>query len=319
MQTTQPDPTMRRRHPLARAPRTRAVLAATCLLIVVGAPLASARTGDDLREGVRNGTTAKETQIIGSLRSSLARTGGYVTRQSNLSTDGGGAIYGCRSKAGGSAAKPTPQNPCVRANNLSTGFAFEFNAANGEIAGLITAGPGGDSKRPFVTNATGVATGLNADRVDSLGASEIIAAARTKAGLDADTLDGKDSAELATRWALIAEDGTIERQTGGFTIVNCYAANANCYISAGSDVRGKGLHANIAVANTDGTPIFSGETGVAPCGATFVACAPPGTEADDVLVVTPRASDGTVPGGVSPPPPAAAARFYVYVEGATGS
>ena len=127
------------------------------------------------------------------------------------------------------------------------------------------------------------------------------------------------AAELGTRWALIGENGQIERQTGGFSIVNCYQANANCYINVGSDVRDKGLHAQIAIANTDGSPILTGETGVAPCGATSVACAPPNTEDNNGLVVAPRDSSGAVPGGVTHPAPADAARFYVYVEGATGS
>ncbi|HVE94982.1 MAG TPA: hypothetical protein VNB24_08690 [Acidimicrobiales bacterium] len=304
---------------LSRAPRTRSVIAATGLLVICTAPFAAARTGDELREGVRNGTSTQETKIISRIASTTAPTGGYSTRQSNLSADGGGAIYGCRSKAGGSAAKPKPQNPCVRANNLSTGYAFEFNAAKGTIGGLFSVGAGGDGVKPFITNATGVATGLNADRLDNFDAAALIAASRVKTGLDADTVDGKDAAELGTRWALINEAGAIEQQTGGFTIVNCYSANANCYISAGSDVRNKGLHAQIAINNTDGSAILSGETGVAPCGATFVACAPPNTEDNNVIVVAPRESDGTVPGGVAPPPPAAAARFYVYVNGATGS
>ena len=158
-----------------RAPRTRSVVAATGLLVICAAPFAGAATGGNLREGVRNGTTTKETEIVSNIRSTNALKGGYSTRQSNLSADGGGAIYGCRSKAGGSAAKPTPQNPCIRANNLSSGYAFEFNAANGEIGGLFSVGPGGDTKKPFVTNATGVATGLNADRVDGKSATELTA------------------------------------------------------------------------------------------------------------------------------------------------
>ena len=304
---------------IGRAPRTRSVVAATGVLVICAAPFASARTGDNLREGVRNGTTTAETQVISNIGSSLGPTGGYSTRQSNLSGTGGGAVYGCRSAVGGSAAKPRPQNPCLRANNLHTGYAFEFHATSGPITGLISAGAGGDTKKPFVTNATGVATGLNADRVDNLDAAQIIAAARVKTGLDADTVDGKDAGELGTRWALINESGAIEQQTGGFTIVNCYSANANCYINAGSDVRNKGIHAQIAINNTDASAIFSGETGTAPCGAAFVACAPPNTEDNNVLVVAPRESDGTVPGGASPPLPADAARFYVYVEGETGS
>ena len=310
---------------LGRAPRTRSVIAATGVLVICIAPFAAAKTGGPLREGLRNGTTTSETEVISNIASTLSTTGGYSTRQSNLSNSGGGAIYGCRSGAGGSAAKPRPQNPCVRANNLSTGYAFEFNASKGAIGGLISVGGGGDTRRPFVTNATGVALGLNADRVDGLDASAIIAAARVKAGLDADTVDGKDSAELGTRWALINESGQIERQTGGFSIVNCYTANANCYINAGSDVRDKGLHAQVSLNNTDGSPIFSGETGVAACGATTVACAPPNTEDNSVLVVAPRTRDatgaltGTAPTpGTTPPVAADAARFYVYVDGATG-
>ena len=194
---------------LGRAPRTRSVVAATSLLVVCGAPFAVAATGDVLREGVRNGTTTAETQIISNVNSNNQPTGGYSTRQSNLSNSGGGAVYGCRSAVGGSAATPRPQNPCLRANNLNTGYAFEFHATNGAITGLITAGSGGDSKKPFVTNATGVATGLNADRLDNLDAAQIVALARTKNDLDADTLDGRDSGAYLALFALVNDDGAV--------------------------------------------------------------------------------------------------------------
>jgi len=128
----------------------------------------------------------------------------------------------------------------------------------------------------------------------------------------ADTVGGKSAAQLDTRWALVAENGTIERQTGGFTVVDCFTTNANCYISAGEDVTNNGLHAEIAVANTDASPIVSGETGVAPCGAAFVACAPPNTENANVLVVTPRDSAGAAFGAGN------RARFYVFVTGSEG-
>ena len=134
----------------------------------------------------------------------------------------------------------------------------------------------------------------------------------------ADTLGAKTAGQLDTRWALVNESGVIERQTGGFTIVNCYASNANCYIDAGEDVTNNGLSAQIAAANTDGSPILSGEAGVAPCGAASVACVPPNTESPNILVVAPRASDGTVPGGSAPPNAANAARFYVFVSGSEG-
>jgi hypothetical protein len=209
----------RRRLPLSNtSPRTRSVLLATGLLVVGISPFAVARTGGSLREGVRNGTTVRETEIVSNVGSTTGPKGGYATRQSNLSSSGGGAVYGCRSQAGGSAATPRPQNPCVRANNLSTGFAFEFQATRGAVGGLISVGSGGDSKKPFETNATGVATGLNSDQVDGLDAAQIVAAARAKASLDADTLDGRDSADFARAApiAQVATDGTAA-QTRGVT------------------------------------------------------------------------------------------------------
>jgi hypothetical protein len=168
----------RRMRVFGRAPRARSVLLATGLVLVVTTPFGVAATGDSLREGRRNGTTTVETEVISNIKSSNALKGGYSTRQSNLSDSGGGAIYGCRSQAGGSKATPTPQNPCLRANNLSRGLAFEFQSTIGELAGTITVGSGGDTKKPFTTNATGVATGLNADRVDNLDATALIALAR---------------------------------------------------------------------------------------------------------------------------------------------
>jgi hypothetical protein len=158
-----------------RSPRMRAVLAATGLLVIGLSPFAVAKSGDLLREGERNGTSTRETEIISNIGASSGAKGGYSTRQSNLSSSGGGAIYGCR------ASSTASSDPCVRANNLSSGRAFEFSATNGLVAGVITAGTGGDTKKPFVTNATGVATGLNADRVDGKSASDLTADAVTGA------------------------------------------------------------------------------------------------------------------------------------------
>jgi hypothetical protein len=302
---------------LPRAPRTRSVLLATGVLAVGVSSFAVAGTGDSLREGVRNGTTARETQIVSNVGATTARTGGYSTRQSNLSDSGGGAIYGCRSKAGGSAATP-PQNPCVRANNLSTGFAFEFQATNGTVGGLISVGAGGDSTKPFVTNATGVATGLNADEVDGLDAAQLIAAARGRANLDADTVDGASASQLRTRWFLVNAAGEIEAQSGGFSIAACYpatpaAANGNCYVNTGEDLTDNGIAATIALQNTtdqngdaimngrapgaDANPEFSGEITASRCftpgAGAIVNCAPPGTNNPNHVVVSPRNSDGS--------------------------
>lgn len=212
------EPRAKARRPLGdRAPRTRAVVAAAGLLVICAAPFAGAATGDVLREGVRNGTTTAETQIISNLATTTRPTGGYSMRMSNLSSTGGGFINGCRASAAATS------KPCYRANNLSDGRAFEFNSNNGTVVGTITVGTGGDDKKPFTTNATGVADGLNADRLDSLDASQIIATARTKTGLDADTLDGIDSAGLVQKsellWALVDAAGGLVAGSGATAAV----------------------------------------------------------------------------------------------------
>ena len=118
--------------------------------------------------------------------------------------------------------------------------------------------------------------------------------------------DGDD-----TRWALVDENGKIIQQSGGFETVNCFQANANCYIDIGDDARDKGLGATIAGQNNVmGQAIsLTGEIGVGACGSDALNCAPPGTEMASVIVVSPRNSDG------SNPTPTARKRFYVQVLG----
>ncbi len=192
------------------------------LVLAAGAPFAVAGTGDGLREGVRNptgGSATKETQII-------ARTGrdSYSTRQSNLGT-GGGAIYGCRSALDTAAiGDPARSTPCLRVNNLRTGKAFDFQASHGRIIGVMRAGQDLKKARsdvaPFVTNATAIAVGLNADRLDNLHASEIVKAARVKTGLDADTIDGLEPAQL------------VAQVTGAACPANTTAAGGGCIENA---------------------------------------------------------------------------------------
>lgn len=170
--------------------RTRHVLIATVVLAVMISPFAVAATGHVIRLDGRNPTSTSETQIVGRIAGTDNNTGGYTTRQSNLSDTGGGAFYGCRAAA--KTQNGPAVEPCVRANNLSTGLAFEFNTTHGTSAGSITVGSGGDSAKPFTTNATGVATGLNADRVDSKSADDIVGEAVNSASRIADVgADGK--------------------------------------------------------------------------------------------------------------------------------
>lgn len=305
---------------------TRAVVIGAAIIAFGAAPLAYAATGGNLILGERNSAN-KETEIISNNGATNRNKGGYSTRQSNLTNTGGGAIYGCRA-----TAKTSPndrKNPCVRANNLSTGLAFEFQATNGLLGGTINVGNGGDSRRPFTTNATGVATGLNADRLDGLHAQDVINDAVNKA------VDQAVAQALAksppTRWALINAEGQIEAQSGGFTVASGYVGNPagatdNVYIDAGQDLTNKGITATIALQNqvdqngdgitngrapgADANPEFSGEISATRCAiAGVVSCAPPGTNTSSHLVVSPRMSDG------SPTDPDTRKRFYVTVVG----
>ena len=137
---------------------------AAALILAIGVPSAAVGFGEgrDTKLGKRNpssGSLNRETQII-------ASNGSYGTRQSNKRDgEGGGAIYGCRSSAG--------KEPCVRANNLKGGRAFEFVTA-GKEAGQFQVGD--TSAPPFSTNATGKVANLDADKVDGKSAEEFAGA-----------------------------------------------------------------------------------------------------------------------------------------------
>jgi len=137
---------------------------AAALILAIGVPSAAVGFGEgrDAKLGKRNpssGSLTRETQII-------ANNGSYGTRQSNKRNgEGGGAIYGCRSDLG--------KEPCVRANNLKGGRAFEF-ATVGKEAGFIQVGD--TTAPPFSTNATGKVVNLDADKVDGKSAEEFAGA-----------------------------------------------------------------------------------------------------------------------------------------------
>jgi hypothetical protein len=140
---------------------------------------------------------SSETQII-------ANNGTYGTRQSNKSDNGGGAIYGCRSKLGGTEKG---NQPCVRASNLADGRAFEFSSNGGTEVGRIESG--NTKAAPFTTNATGVATGLNADQVDGKSADDI-----TKAAHDDAVTVAQAAVQGGTSFAAVAADGTLGGKRG---------------------------------------------------------------------------------------------------------
>jgi hypothetical protein len=145
--------------------RTLRYILVGALALAIGIPSVAVGFGEgrSLLLGKRNPGSHRalstETQII-------ASNGSYGTRQSNKKDgDGGGAIYGCRSNPG--------SEPCIRSNNLKGGRAFEF-ATRGKEGGRIETGD--TSGAPLTTNATGVATGFNADKLDGRDGSDLASA-----------------------------------------------------------------------------------------------------------------------------------------------
>jgi hypothetical protein len=137
-----------------------------------------------------------ETEII-------ANNSTYGTRQSNKKDgDGGGAIYGCRSNLG--------NEPCVKAVNLKGGHAFQFNTTGAQGGRIETGNANG---APFTTNATGVATGLNADRVDGKEAADFAAAS------DVTALQG------SLLFAAVGADGALGASRGGVSSAKDAATN----------------------------------------------------------------------------------------------
>jgi hypothetical protein len=207
-------------------------LSAVVLLALTGPFAFAAGEGRPIDGGERNPSSnkslayTKETQI-------LTENGSYGTRQSNKKDgDGGGAIYGCRSAPG--------REPCVRANNLKTGRAFEFET-DGTEAGFIDVGQGATNVNgvPFNTNGAKMVKNLNADRVDDLHADEIVARAKDL-------------------WAVVAGDGTLTRKFGAGSSARLAAGEYE--VVFGGDVTQCAYNATIGTG--DATEAPAGEIGV---------------------------------------------------------
>jgi hypothetical protein len=174
-----------------KSPHTgRWLLVSAVLVALIATPFAfAAGEGNPLKGGKRN-PSSNASQAYSSETEIIADNDTFGTRQSNKG-NGGGAIYGCRSAPGA--------EPCLRGVNLEKGRAFEFSTGGAE-GGQITAA-GGDAAKPFTTNATGVATGLNADRVDSKSADEI-------------AKDAVTTVQSGLRFAVVAANGTLGVKRG---------------------------------------------------------------------------------------------------------
>lgn len=167
--------------------RRRLAITGGVAIAVVAAPIALAAP---IQGGQRNPGTdtsvsySEQTQII-------ADNSSWGTRQSNKGT-GGGAIYGCRSASNA--------NACIEADNLNSGIAFNFDT-QGNVGGTITlANPAGS---PLTTNATGVATGFNANFLQGKQASAFLPA--TAQAVDSAKLGGVAAASYAQGQLLFAD------------------------------------------------------------------------------------------------------------------
>lgn len=134
------------------------------LILALGIPSVAVGFGEgrNLLLGKRN-PSSNPSLALNTETEIIADNTTYGTRQSNKRDgDGGGAIYGCRSNPG--------NEPCIRSNNLKGGRSFEFVTIGAE-GGRIEIG-GDRTGAPLTTNATGVATGFNADKVDGKDATD---------------------------------------------------------------------------------------------------------------------------------------------------
>lgn len=194
----------------------RAALISAVILAALVGPVAFASDGSVMKVGAGNSADTAETRIIAQNVSTFA------TRQSNNKEgDGGAAIYGCRSAAG--------NEPCLEVDALRTGQAFSFRSKGtegGRITVLGDANP--RNNRPFTTNATGVANGLNADEVD-----------------------GRSAADLRALYALVNGDGTVANGNG---VVTATRLDEGGYtVRFNRDIDGCVYTATIGSANLAGT------------------------------------------------------------------
>src|SRR3954463_4417864 len=139
----------------------RAALVSAVVLAALVGPVAFASDGDVMRVGAGNSANTAETRIIAQNVSTFA-----TPRPKNRGGEGGAATSACRSSFG--------NEPCLAVFALRTARAFDFRS-RGTEGGVITVQGDANPRnnRPFTTNATGVATGLNADEVDGRSADDL--------------------------------------------------------------------------------------------------------------------------------------------------
>lgn len=201
------------------------VLSSLILALLI-TPFAMAANGDPMIAGGRT-TFTKITRVLGNSST-------YATQQSNLRLgDGGAARYGCRSSAGNEF--------CLLSKNTGGGGSFRFTSANSLLGGTIDVDPpqgktARDAK-PFTTNATGVATGLNADEVDGMSATDIVKAAQAQ---------NPASSAPSFAFARVGGDGkTDQSRSQGVTDANISRTQAGVYCFTGLTSKPKVANGNV--------------------------------------------------------------------------
>ena len=157
------------------SPRIRWMLFGLGLSALLGAPVAiGALAGTEKLPKHEPFIAGARTPSVGELvnGTTLAtNVSPFALDVTNRSNRGGSLSLGCKSIAG------PGRRPCLRVNNRANGNAFDFRF-RGALGGVFQVGSdilqAYPEAQPFVTNATGVATGLNSDRVDGMHAQDII-------------------------------------------------------------------------------------------------------------------------------------------------
>jgi hypothetical protein len=217
------------------------IVLSSLILALLVAPFAmGAGEGKPLNVGKRNparGAAVRTTQLV-----AKTKVGVFAAKFTNAKA-GGSLLATCR------AAEAPDQSSaavtCLRASNSGSGEAFQFQGASGAILGVIQSGASlavpNPGAVPFVTNATGEAIGLNADKVDGMDATEIIAAAQAQ---------NPASSAPSFAFARAAGNGTIDQsRSQGVTQTNVVHTQPGIYCFVGLTSRPKN-----AAANIDGAP-----------------------------------------------------------------
>jgi hypothetical protein len=137
--------------------------------------------------------------------------------------------------SGVAVAGVTLSNNTVRSNNIVNGQVKNADLATNSVGKLKIKNNAVDSAK--------IADGAvaDADIAGVAGAKVTGTVANAAAAANADKLDNLDSTQLKPRWAIVATDGTIIAQSGGFSMTT--SGGGGFWINAGAPVNARPIHA----------------------------------------------------------------------------